>query len=200
MPTPPQAIRLIVGLGNPGREYTATRHNAGACWVRQIAGQHGAGWNTEKTFFGETARLHLPDGGSVWLLLPTTYMNRSGQAVQALASFYKISPAAILVAHDELDLLPGILKLKLGGGHAGHNGLRDIDAQLGTRDYWRLRIGIGHPRSLNLSQNVADFVLSRPDAKDQHSIESALNKALNILPSLLAGHFAQAAETVHKPG
>jgi PTH1 family peptidyl-tRNA hydrolase len=190
-------IRLIVGLGNPGREYEATRHNAGAWWVRQIAAQHCLSWRTERAFFGETARLRLPDGESVWLLLPTAYMNRSGQSVGALAAFYKTSPAAILVAHDELDLLPGTLKLKLGGGHAGHNGLRDIDAQLGTRDYWRLRIGIGHPRTLGLTQNVADFVLSRPNAGDQTLIENSLNKADRALDDLLSAKFSQAAHNLH---
>ena len=137
-------IKLLVGLGNPGPEYEATRHNAGFWWVDAAAKQLGGRLSADRACFGLVGRVNRP-AGPVWLLQPQTYMNLSGKSVAALARFFKIAPQEILVVHDELDLLPGQLKLKEGGGHAGHNGLRDIHAQLGSADYWRLRLGIGHP-------------------------------------------------------
>ena len=189
-------IRLIAGLGNPGPDYADTRHNAGQWWVEQIARKAGVFMTPEKGFFGDVARCKIK-GQDLWLLFPTTYMNRSGQSVAALARFYKIQPAEILVAHDELDLLPGVIKLKKGGGHAGHNGLRDIAAQLGTTDFWRLRIGIGHPRTLNLNQNVADFVLHRPRLEEQIAIDLSLQKAHDVLGEVLAGNMTNATKILH---
>ncbi len=191
-----QAIRLIVGLGNPGPDYADTRHNAGQWWIDRIARKAGGFLSPERGFFGDVARIKH-SGHDVWLLFPTTYMNRSGQSVAALAKFYKIAPEHMLVAHDELDLAPGVIKLKKGGGHAGHNGLRDIAAQLGTPDFWRLRIGIGHPRTLQLNQNVADFVLHRPRLDEQIAIDNSLQKALDVLPALLSGQIPLATKTLH---
>jgi PTH1 family peptidyl-tRNA hydrolase len=148
-------IRLIVGLGNPGPEYAATRHNAGFWFIDEVASRLRAPLVPERGYFGLAGRANV-SGQAVWLLKPTTYMNLSGKAVAALARFFKIEPAEILVAHDELDLPPGQVKLKQGGSHAGHNGLRDIHAQLGSADYWRLRIGIGHP---GVKDQVVDYVL-----------------------------------------
>ena len=146
-------IKLIVGLGNPGKKYAETRHNAGFWLVERVAAQHRASFRKEAKFHGLAAKLSGA-GGDVWLLQPQTYMNESGTAVGALAQFYKISADEILVAHDELDLPPGGVKIKQGGGHAGHNGLRDIGANLGTPEFWRLRIGIGHPRDLAASEQL----------------------------------------------
>jgi len=151
-------IKLLVGLGNPGPEYEETRHNAGFWWLEAVARELKVHLQPERSYFGLVARANV-DGRPLWLLEPMTYMNRSGQAVGALARFFKIAPEEILVAHDELDLPPGELKLKKGGGHAGHNGLRDIHAQLGSGDYWRLRIGIGHP---GVKSEVANWVLKNP--------------------------------------
>ena len=148
------APRLIVGLGNPGPEYEATRHNVGFWFVDHLADKLKIVLAPQGKFHGKAGR-----DGELWLLQPTTFMNRSGQAVAALANFYKITPAEVLVIHDDLDLPPGGIRLKQGGGNGGHNGLKDIQARLGTPDFWRLRIGIGHPRTLGLSQQVADFVL-----------------------------------------
>jgi PTH1 family peptidyl-tRNA hydrolase len=153
------SIRLIVGLGNPGPEYALTRHNAGFWLLDNLANTlPGCKLQRETRFNAFVAKSHI-GGKEVWLLEPQTYMNRSGQSVGGLARFYKIAPEEILVVHDELDILPGIAKLKKGGGSGGHNGLKDISAALGTQDYWRLRLGIGHPRNYNLAQQVADFVL-----------------------------------------
>ena len=186
-------IRLIVGLGNPGREYAEHRHNAGFWWVERIASARGVTLNPDKKFYGLAARAHLA-GHEVWLLEPQTYMNRSGQAVGALASFYKITPEEILVVHDELDLPPGEAKLKKGGGHGGHNGLRDIIAHLGGADFWRLRLGIGHPGD---KSQVADFVLHPPRREEQGLIEDAMDKSLPLLPQLLAGDFSAAMLKLH---
>ena len=194
MIAPSQPIRLVVGLGNPGREYGRTRHNAGFWFVDALARTHGKPLAAEKKFLGETVR--LTDDG--WLLKPTTFMNRSGQAVAALAGFYQIAPEEILVVHDELDLKPGEVKMKLGGGVAGHNGLRDIQARIGTADFWRLRIGIGHPRQLELSeQEVVDYVLHRPSAEHQKLIDAALEKCLEIWPSLARGEMERAMHQLH---
>lgn len=200
MPVQPDSsrIRLIVGLGNPGPDYAATRHNAGAWFVDAVCRQMGVYLAAERGFLGEVARARAP-GGDVWLLFPTTYMNRSGQSVGALAKFYKIEPAEILVAHDELDLMPGTVKLKKGGGHAGHNGLKDIAAHLGTPDFWRLRLGIGHPRTLELQQPVADFVLHRPRAEEQKGIDQCIARALAMLPLLLKGDTVAAMRDLHAP-
>ena len=187
------AIRLIVGLGNPGAEYAQTRHNAGFWLVDQLA--RGALRN-ESRFHGLLAKVAI-GGGDVWLLEPQTFMSRSGQAVGAVARFYRILPAEVLVVHDELDLAPGIAKLKLGGSSGGHNGLKDISAALGTQDYWRLRIGIGHPRTLNLQQPVVDFVLHRPRAEEQALIDAALEKSLAVIPLICDGRFEQAMLELH---
>ncbi len=189
-------IRLIVGLGNPGAEYEATRHNAGFWLVDALSRQHGGHLRMENKFHGTVARLNIK-GQEVWLLQPQTYMNRSGQAVAALMRFYKIAPAEILVAHDELDLAPGIAKLKQGGGAAGHNGLKDIIAALGTQDFWRLRIGIGHPRTLGLQQEVADFVLHRASGEHQQAIDAALKMCTEIVPALSEGEFTRATMQLH---
>lgn len=190
------AIRLIVGLGNVGAEYERTRHNAGFWLVDAIARKAGAHFSEERKFHGEVARIRGHDG-ELWLLKPSTYMNRSGQAVVALALYFKILPTQILVAHDELDLPPGAVKLKRGGGHAGHNGLRDIQAKLSTADFWRLRLGIGHPRSLQMTQEVADFVLHPPSREHQQQIDAALDRALDVLPSLVQGQFERAMLKLH---
>ncbi|MDE2583925.1 MAG: aminoacyl-tRNA hydrolase [Betaproteobacteria bacterium] len=184
--------RLIVGLGNPGAEYEDTRHNAGFWFVDQLARDLKTHLAPQKNFFGLVAK-----AGDVWLLQPTTFMNRSGQAVAALARFYKIAPAEVLVVHDELDLLPGAIRLKQGGGNGGHNGLKDIQAQLGTPDFWRLRLGIGHPRSLNLKQEVVDFVLHRPRHEEQQEIDRAIERCLLAWPRIAAGDFAGAQQQLH---
>lgn len=190
------SIKLIVGLGNPGAEYAATRHNAGFWLVDQLA--HGT-LKLESRFQGLVGKTRI-GGHDIWLLEPQTFMNRSGQSVGAFARFYRILPAEVLVVHDELDLLPGTAKLKLGGSTGGHNGLKDISAVLGTQDYWRLRIGIGHPRSLNLQQAVIDFVLHRPRAEEQASIASAIEKSLDVLPLLCEGKPEQAMHLLHTVG
>ena len=189
-------IRLIVGLGNPGPEYEDTRHNAGFWWVDQAARQLGAQLTVDRAYHGLVARVNRADG-PVWLQMPLTYMNLSGKAVAPLARFFKILPDEILVAHDEMDLPAGSVKLKRGGGSGGHNGLKDISAALGTQDYWRLRIGIGHPRSLSLQQAVVDFVLHRPRSEEQAPIEHAIEKSLDIIPLLCEGKSEQAMHILH---
>ena len=187
------SVRLIAGLGNPGTEYELTRHNAGFWLVDQLArGQ----LRRETRFSGLACKCRI-GGEEVWLLEPQTYMNRSGQSVAALARFYKITPEEILVVNDELALEHGIAKLKKGGSPGGHNGLKDIDSALGSRDYWRLRLGIGHPRTLGLQQAVVDFVLHRPRADEQTQIDRALERSLNIIPLLCEGRFEQAMKTLH---
>ncbi len=189
-------IRLIVGLGNVGAEYLRTRHNAGFWFVDAVAAKGGARFAQERKFHGEVARLR--DGGrELWLLKPGTYMNRSGTAVVALALYYKILPTQILVAHDEVDMAPGTVKLKQGGGTAGHNGLKDIQAKLSTPDFWRLRLGVGHPRTLGLQQEVVDFVLHPPSRDDDTAIDQAMTRALDIVPSLLEGQFERAMMKLH---
>ena len=183
---------LIVGLGNPGPEYEATRHNVGFWFVDQLADKLKISLAPQAKFYGRAGR-----AGELWLLQPTTYMNRSGQSVAALANFYKISPAEILVIHDELDLPPGGIRLKQGGGNGGHNGLKDIQSKLGTPDFWRLRLGIGHPRTLGLSQQVADFVLHQPRKEELPDIEHALARCLLAWPKLSAGDFAGAQQQLH---
>ncbi len=190
------AIRLITGLGNIGPEYEDTRHNAGFWFVDEIARDSGARFAKESKFFGEVARASL-HGGQVWLLKPGTYMNRSGRAVAALANFYRIGVEEILVVHDELDLLPGQSKMKQGGGHAGHNGLKDIQAQMGSPMFWRLRLGIGHPRTLNLNQEVIDFVLHPPRRDERTAIDDEMARAMAILPDCVAGRMEAAMLKLH---
>jgi PTH1 family peptidyl-tRNA hydrolase len=190
------AIRLIVGLGNIGAEYEHTRHNAGFWFVDAVAEKAGARFAQERKFHGEVARLR--DGGrELWLLKPGTYMNRSGTAVVALALYYRILPNQILVVHDEVDMPPGTVKLKQGGGTAGHNGLKDIQALLSTPDFWRLRVGVGHPRSLNLQQEVADFVLHPPSREHSAAIDEAWTRALDIVPEIVEGRFERAMMKLH---
>jgi PTH1 family peptidyl-tRNA hydrolase len=187
------SIRLIAGLGNPGAEYEQTRHNAGFWLVDNLA---PGGLTREKAFNALVGKTRIA-GNEVWLLQPQTFMNRSGQSVGALARFYKINPDEILVVHDELDLEPGTARLKKGGSSGGHNGLKDITAALGTQDYWRLRIGIGHPRSLNLQQQVADFVLHRPRKEEQNLINDSIEKSLSVMPLICEGKFEAAMMQLH---
>ncbi|WP_024304097.1 aminoacyl-tRNA hydrolase [Pseudogulbenkiania sp. MAI-1] len=187
-------IRLIVGLGNPGPEYEKTRHNAGFWLVDELAWQHKATLKGEGKFFGEVARAPQPGGNDLWLLKPMTFMNLSGQAVAALARFYKIAPEEILVVHDELDLAPGTARFKQGGGHGGHNGLKDIIARLGTPNFWRLRLGIGHPGDRS---EVVGFVLKKPRSEEQGAIEDAMAAALRVLPQAIAGDMPAAMKTLH---
>ncbi len=189
----PTMIKLIVGLGNPGAEYESTRHNAGFWWVDEAARRLGAKLVAERSYAGLVARVNRPQG-PLWLLEPQTYMNLSGRSVAALARFYKITPPEILVVHDELDLPPGQLKLKQGGSHAGHNGLRDIHAQLGSADYWRLRLGIGHP---GVKAEVVDYVLRRPPAGEREAIEKAIDASLLALDQLAAGEMDRAMMKLH---
>jgi PTH1 family peptidyl-tRNA hydrolase len=189
-------LKLIVGLGNPGRDYEDTRHNAGFWFVDRLAREFGVSLRLDKAYQALTAKI-VVQGQTVWLMQPQTYMNRSGVSVAGLATFYKIAPAEILVAHDELDFPPGVIKLKYSGSHAGHNGLKDIAARLGSLDFWRLRVGIGHPRSLNLQQEVVDFVLHRASREQQALIDQALDKALLVQDKLLRGEFEQAMMSLH---
>lgn len=186
-------IKLFVGLGNPGTEYEGTRHNAGFLWIDALASQWNITLRMEKGYFGLVARTQQ-NGETVWLLKPQTYMNRSGQSVAALARFFKIDAQEILVAHDELDLLPGHAKLKFAGSHAGHNGLKDIEAKLGTRDYWRLRLGIGHP---GVRSEVINWVLQRPSAENRNAIQHCIDKTMSAVPDLLAGEFEAATRIIN---
>ena len=186
-------IKLFVGLGNPGPEYAATRHNAGFWWIDQLARRLNAPLALERAYKGRVARASVA-GQSVWLLQPQTFMNLSGKSVAALARFYQITPQEILVAHDELDLPAGEAKLKFGGGHAGHNGLRDIHAQLGTADYWRLRLGVGHPGA---RQEVVGWVLQKPPLDEQIAIEQAIDRAAAAFELLAAGDMNAATQRIH---
>lgn len=186
-------IRLIAGLGNPGPEYEHTRHNAGFWWLDEAARLLKVSLQLERGHQGLMARANA-EGHTVWLVEPQTFMNLSGRSVASLARFYKIAPEEVLVVHDELDLPPGEAKLKKGGGHAGHNGLRDIHAQLGSADYWRLRIGIGHPGNRN---EVANWVLKKPSPDDRIAIAQALDRSLKALPHLIAGDMPKATAMIH---
>ena len=190
------SIRLIAGLGNPGPEYEQTRHNAGFWLVDNLAQDLGCSLQRKADFKALVGKVRI-NGQEVWLLEPQTFMNRSGQSVGALARFYKIAAEEVLVVHDELDLLPGVAKLKKGGSSGGHNGLKDITAALGTQDYWRLRIGIGHPRTLNLQQGVADFVLHRPRKEEQPMLDDAIAESLKVIPMLCDGKFSEATMQLH---
>lgn len=186
-------IRLIVGLGNPGPEYDRTRHNAGFWLLDELCWRYKGNWRTDGKFHGDIARVDIK-GQDVWLLKPMTYMNLSGQAVLALAHFYKILPDQILVVHDELDLPPGAARFKQGGGHGGHNGLKDIAARLGSPAFWRLRLGIGHPGDRN---EVANFVLKKPRAEEQQGLDEAIEQALRQLPAAIGGKMAAAMKELH---
>ena len=186
-------IRLVAGLGNIGREYTKTRHNAGFWFANALAAELGATFEANPKFAGDVAR-----AGNLRLVKPATYMNLSGRSVGTLANFYAIAPEEILVVHDELDLKPGVVKMKLGGGVAGHNGLKDIRAALGSADFWRLRLGIGHPRESELSeQQVVDYVLKPPRPDEREAIDAAIAKALAVWPSIAAGDLERAMLVLH---
>lgn len=187
------AIRLIAGLGNPGREYENTRHNVGFWWVDELARAQKLNFKSEAKFHGLSARGNV-HGHEIMLLLPQTFMNHSGRSVGALAQFYKIAPSEILVVHDELDLPPGVARLKTGGGHGGHNGLKDIIAHLGTRDFWRLRIGIGHPGD---RAAVSGYVLNDPRREERELIDGAMLKAQNIAHLLIDGKIEAAMLKLH---
>ncbi len=186
-------IRLFVGLGNPGPEYENTRHNAGFWWIDALARTLNVPLVMDRSYHGQTART-ASNGQTVWLLKPQTFMNLSGKSVAALANFFKITPQEILVAHDELDIAPGEAKLKLGGSHAGHNGLRDIHAQLGTDQYWRLRLGIGHPGN---KADVIHWVLKKPSLDHRIALDQTIDRAVKSLPQLLAGDMEQATRLIH---
>ncbi len=186
-------IRLLVGLGNPGPEYEATRHNAGFWFIDEVARELGTALTPERSYFGRVARVNRPDG-PVLLLQPMTFMNLSGKSVGALARFFKIAPHEILVAHDELDLMPGQAKMKLGGSHAGHNGLKDIHAQLGSPEYWRLRLGIGHP---GVKAEVIDYVLRKPPLAEREAIDRITEQAVKTLDLILAGDMERAMMKLH---
>jgi PTH1 family peptidyl-tRNA hydrolase len=182
VPEPTPSLRLVVGLGNPGPQYAGTRHNAGFWLVDELARQHGGHFRPESRYHGETCRIALADR-ELWLLKPMTFMNRSGLAVAALARFHQIARPEILVVHDDLDLPPGVVRLKRAGGHGGHNGLRDLVAHLGGNDFLRLRLGIGHPGD---SREVLDYVLRRAPAGERALVEQAIVDALRELPGLAA--------------
>jgi len=186
-------IKLFVGLGNPGPEYESTRHNAGFWWIDALARQLKLPLVMDKSYHGLVARTTV-GGQTVWLLEPQTFMNLSGKSVAALAKFFKIAPQEMLVVHDELDIAPGEAKLKLGGSHAGHNGLRDIHAQLGTDDYWRLRIGVGHP---GVKSEVVNWVLKKPMLDHRIAMDQCIDRTLKALPHLLAGEMDKATMLIH---
>ena len=186
-------LKVIVGLGNPGSKYTETRHNAGFWFIEELAREYSASFRQEKKFHGEVAKISLA-GKDIWLLKPETFMNRSGLAVQSLMSFYRITADQLLVAHDEIDLPPGTAKLKTGGGHGGHNGLRDIISQLGTKDFHRLRIGVGHPGS---KDQVVDYVLHNASRDDRILIDRDIDDAVSVIPDLASGTLEQAMQKLH---
>ena len=186
-------IRLMVGLGNPGAEYDGTRHNAGFWFIDEAARQLKVTLVPDRSYVGLVARVNLP-GGPLWLLEPMTFMNLSGKSVAPLARFFKIAPEEILVAHDELDLMPGQMKMKLGGSHAGHNGLKDIQAQLGSAGFWRLRLGIGHP---GVKAEVINHVLRKPPVAEREAIDQSIAQALGALDLLIAGDMERAMLRIH---
>lgn len=190
------SIRLVAGLGNIGPEYEATRHNAGFWFVDELARRFGGAFNNETKFAGAVAKCHI-DGKPLLLLKPSTYMNLSGKSVAALARFYQISPAEVLIAHDELDLPAGAIRIKLGGGGAGHNGLKDIGAKFG-QNTWRLRIGIDHPRNLGMVQDPGDYVLAKPKREQLAAIDTALPHAVDVMALLVDGQFERAVQSLHR--
>src|SRR3989338_425741 len=187
------AIRFIVCLGHPRREYETTPHNAGYLWVDELARLQNLSFKSEAKYHGLTARGQL-HGHEMLLLKPQTFMNVSGRAVGALAQFYKIAPAEMLVVHDELDLPPGVARLKMGGGHGGHNGLKDIIAHLGSKDFWRLRLGIGHPGD---RADVAGYVLNDPRREERELIDEAIQRALHVAPLIVEGKTEAAMLKLH---
>jgi PTH1 family peptidyl-tRNA hydrolase len=204
------SIRLLAGLGNPGAAYALHRHNVGFWLLEKLASGLGQGaqaagpasWSLESKFQSRVCKviINTPAGPQpVWLCCPQTFMNHSGTAVTALSRFHQITPEEILVVHDELDIPPGQIRLKQGGGHGGHNGVRDIATQLGSPNFWRLRLGIGHPRTLALSQEVVDFVLHRPRAEEEQAIQSAIARCLEEMPKIVAGDFLPAQRLLHSP-
>ncbi len=189
-------MKLIVGLGNPSKEYEQTRHNAGFWFIDELAWQWKVSLKEDKKYFGEVARVSRAEG-DVWLLKPLTFMNLSGKAVGALAQFYKIKPEEILVVHDELDIPCGRIRLKRGGGNGGHNGVKDIQAKLGTADFYRLRLGIDHPGDKAL---VSAYVLNKPSAEDKQKIDEAIGKSLQGLPLIMEGKWEEATRFLHSNG
>ena len=187
-----KVIQLIIGLGNPGDKYSKTRHNAGFWFIDALAEKYGASFKTETKFSGEIAKATI-DGQAVWLLKPTTFMNRSGLAAHQITQFYKIPTENVLVAYDELDLSAGTARLKQSGGHGGHNGLRDLHAQI-TKEYLRLRLGISHPGD---SKKVVDYVLSRPNQNDEIAITNAIDKSLAVISQIIAGDIQKAMNSLH---
>jgi len=190
---PSTGLALVVGLGNPGDRYAQTRHNAGFWFVDELARRHGGSFRADKKFHGELARISVA-GRDCLLLKPMLFMNRSGLSVASVANFYRLVPAAVMIAHDEIDLPPGTLRIKQGGGHGGHNGLRDILPALGSPDFWRLRIGVGHPGHRD---QVVNYVLARAGAAEQRLLDEAINDAVDAFPLLLAGEIGKAQQTLH---
>jgi PTH1 family peptidyl-tRNA hydrolase len=194
-------IRLIVGLGNPGAKHESDRHNAGFWFIDRLASQHKQLLQPEKRFLGKAAKIRV-EGQDIHLLTPDTYMNLSGESVGPLCRFHKITPQEVLVVHDELDLKPGMARLKQGGGNGGHNGLKDIQSHLSSPQFWRLRFGIGHPRDLpgdKAKMDVADYVLKKPSSEEQSKIDQAIDKALRTLPLFIKGDVQNAMQTIHGP-
>jgi len=186
-------LKVIVGLGNPGSKYTETRHNAGFWFVEALAKTYHGAFRIDKKFHGEVAKINVA-GKDIWLLKPDTFMNRSGLAVQSLLSFYRYTPEQLLVAHDEIDLPPGTIKLKTSGGHGGHNGLRDIISQCASKDFHRLRIGVGHPGS---KDQVVDYVLHNASKDDRIDIDNDIASAVDVMPELAAGEMEKAMHRLH---
>jgi len=186
-------LKIIVGLGNPGSKYTETRHNAGFWFVEALANVYHGDFRIEKKFHGEVAKINIA-GKDIWLLKPDTFMNRSGLAVQSLLSFYRYTPEQLLVAHDEIDLPPGTIKLKTSGGHGGHNGLRDIISQCASKDFHRLRIGVGHPGS---KDQVVDYVLHNASKDDRIDIDNDISSAVDVMPELASGEMEKAMHRLH---
>ena len=187
------SIQLIVGLGNIGQEYAQTRHNAGWWLLDELAATWGASFREDKKYYAEVAKANTPQG-EVWLMKPSTYMNKSGQAVGALANFFKIPVSDLLVLHDELDIPPGHVRLKKGGGNGGHNGLKDIQAKMGSADFWRVRLGIGHPGDRNL---VSGFVLNKPSRDDREAIDDAIWRTRCEINDILSGDMEAAMRVLH---
>lgn len=186
-------MKLIVGLGNPGPQYAGHRHNVGFWVVEQL---QPSGWSRESKFKADLVKARVA-GEDCWLMKPATFMNASGEAVGAFARFHRLAPNDIVVIHDELDIAPGSVRVKQGGGHGGHNGVRDIESHLGSPNFWRLRIGIGHPRALNLNQEVADFVLHAPRLEEKTAIDRAVDEVVRELPAILRGDTAAAQRRLH---
>ena len=194
-------IRLIVGLGNPGAKHESDRHNAGFWFIDRLASQHKQLLQPEKRFLGKAAKIRV-EGQDIHLLTPDTYMNLSGESVGPLCRFHKITPQEVLVVHDELDLKPGMARLKQGGGNGGHHGLKDIQSHLSSPQFWRLRFGIGHPRDLpgdKAKMDVADYVLKKPSSEEQSKIDQAIDKALRTLPLFIKGDVQNAMQAIHGP-